>query len=92
MEAKFVFVLQMEDGYEGVPNYRKDQLLYITNENMYMGEFCTFHERGMVKNKNICDISIEFSKKPSIILDAPEWVGNVKHLKKISTLICWNPS
>ncbi len=46
----------------------------------------------MVKNKKICDIKIEFTEKPSIVLDAPEWVAKIKYIKNANSLICWNPS
>lgn len=90
LEAKSLIILDMEDGYKGVPFERTDLLLYFTNEYMFCAEIFIKYERGLIKSKNLCNIDISFASKPSIAHF--EWTAHFAYLHRISLLICWNQS
>lgn len=80
----------MEDGYEGVPYQRKDQMLFFTNEYMFQVVVLIKYERSLLKSKSLCSINMEFTEKPTIAHF--EWSAHYVYLDKIRLLICWNQS
>lgn len=56
----------MEDGYQGVPYQRNDQMLFFTNQYMFQAQIVTKYERSLLKSKSLCSINFSFVEKPSI--------------------------
>jgi hypothetical protein len=57
-EARYFFLLEMGDGQGGDMHKRRDRMLYITDENMYITPVHIYYERGMLKNNRLTKFNI----------------------------------
>lgn len=78
MEARFIFVLPMDDGQCEDPHERVDKMIYVTDENLHISNIKITYERAILKNKRITNFTFELMKPqkinqidPTIVFDAP---------------------